>query len=258
MTVGSRTRSFIEVVPPKGLGAKMPILMVLHGVGATAGGELIRDGFADLAEDGQAELVYPQGVDDSWNADGCCGKAASLGVDDIGFLEKLASLVDPGGAHPLYLVGYSDGGRMAYTLDCVDPSLFDAVAVVDADPDSGCVLSKPLSIVQLDGTTDPIVPYTTGDKGDESPTATAQSTKLRALDKCPTNPTASTTVGMLQIRSWTRCAGGTRYTFDSFVGVGHRWVEGTTTTPSEGEAIWAFLSATAPRPGLLQGVASMK
>ena len=58
---------------------------------------------------------------ESWNAIGCCGAAAKANVNDVAFLEALVPKVDPGRTRPIYFVGYSNGGRMAYRLDCTDP-----------------------------------------------------------------------------------------------------------------------------------------
>ncbi|HEX6537933.1 MAG TPA: hypothetical protein VF155_01975 [Candidatus Dormibacteraeota bacterium] len=33
--------------------------------------------------------------------------------------------VDPGHGTPIYLIGYSNGGRLAYTLACAAPTLVD-------------------------------------------------------------------------------------------------------------------------------------
>jgi polyhydroxybutyrate depolymerase len=247
MFVGARVRSWLEVVPPKGLTATTPIIIVLDGVDATPAGELVRDGFVDLAEDGEAELVYPAGVDESWDADGCCGPAGALKVNDVGFLEELATRLDPGHDRPLYLVGYSNGGRMAYTLESEDPSLFDAVAIVNADPQPGHEPTKPFDLIQLDGTADPILPYATGEKGHESPPATVESQKLRELERCSAVAGMTTKAGDLSLQSWTGCAGGARYEFASFTGAGHSWFAGNATTPSEAEVIWSFFERAAPK-----------
>ena len=84
----------------------------------------------------------------SWNAGGCCGQAAQHDVDDVAFIKSLVAAVDPGHrtimtlVDDLRTVGYSNGGRLAYKLACSAPGLFDGTAVVKADPDPGCVVSR--------------------------------------------------------------------------------------------------------------------
>lgn len=46
-------------------------------------------------------------------------------ADDVGCIEELVASVDPGHGIPIYLIGYSNGGRLAYTLACAAPTLVD-------------------------------------------------------------------------------------------------------------------------------------
>jgi polyhydroxybutyrate depolymerase len=244
MVVDGRTRTWLEVAPSHA-SATIPILLVLHGVGATPAGEAERDGLLPLASTGSAELIYPAGVDRSWDAGTCCGQAAALHVDDLGFIERLAAEVDPGKHRPLDLVGYSDGGRMAYDVACHDPSIFTSLAVVDAVPQAGCAVAKPITVAQIDGTADKEVPYAPGDKGLETPPVTVQVSRLRSVDDC--SATASTTtIGTLRLQTWGSCADGTKVELASFVGLGHEWFEGTAVTPSEGSVIWSFFDGKKP------------
>ena len=92
-------------------------------------------------------MVYPVAIKESWNAIGCCDGAAKANVNDVGFIEALVPKLDPGHARPIYVVGYSDGGRLAYRLACTDPTLFDGMAAVKADPMPGCVVTTPMNVL---------------------------------------------------------------------------------------------------------------
>ena len=153
----------------------------------------------------------------------------------------LVARVDPGRARPVYLVGYSNGGRLAYTVACNDPTLVDGFAIVDAMPLSGCTLSRPITVLQVDGTDDPAVPYQPGDPGSESPPATTQVERLRVLDGCPAAP-ATVSAGSLTVDTWSGCAGGVRLGFATYHGGTHRWPAGDAATPGAGPVIWEFLS----------------
>ena len=50
--------------------------------------------------------------------------------------------IDPGHTRPVYVVGYSNGGRLAYRLACTDPTLFDGMVALKADPMPGCVVTQ--------------------------------------------------------------------------------------------------------------------
>ena len=137
--VGDMTRSYTVLTPAKKtLPASAPIIMVLSGLNSNQDQEIGRDQLTSYAIAGDAELVYPLAYRESWNAIGCCSWAAQAAVNDVGFIEALVKQVDPGNERPIYLMGYSNGGRLAYTLACKDPLLFDGTAVVKADPMPWC------------------------------------------------------------------------------------------------------------------------
>jgi polyhydroxybutyrate depolymerase len=241
LPVGGLTRQWEQLAPAGGAGPATPILVVLHGQAETAAQEVQRDALTPLVVTGRAELVYPQGIGNSWNADGCCGPAWGQRVDDLDFVRALVAQVDPGRARPVYLVGYSNGGRLAYTVACNDPTLVDGFAVVDAMPLSGCTLSRPITVLQVDGTDDPAVPYQPGDPGSELPPATTQVERLRVLDGCPAAP-ATVSAGNLTVDTWSGCGSGDRLGFATYHGGTHRWPAGDATTPGAGSVIWQFLS----------------
>src|SRR5580700_6459380 len=101
--VGGLTRTWVQIAPAG--AATEPIIVVLSGISASAGAEMARDGLLGLPATGRAELVYPSGYANSWNAGGCCGWAAKRHVDDVAFLQALVAHVDPGHRRPLYLAG---------------------------------------------------------------------------------------------------------------------------------------------------------
>jgi len=246
MLVGGLTRQWEQLAPGGGTTSATPIIVVLHGQAVTAQQEVDRDAMTPLVAQGVAELVYPQGLGTSWNAIGCCAYAQGNNVDDVGFIQALVAQVDPGRTRPVDLVGYSNGGRLAYTIACQDPTLFDAYAIVDAMPlANGCTLSRPVSILQVDGSADPAIPYRPGDPGPEQPAATTQVERLQALDGCAPAP-ATTQAGSLLTATYSGCTGGTRLIFATYQGANHDWPLGNATTPSAGQTIWTFLSGGRP------------
>ncbi|HEY2702268.1 MAG TPA: hypothetical protein VGL20_01120 [Candidatus Dormibacteraeota bacterium] len=243
LLVGGVARQWEQLTPGGGAGPATPILVVLHGQKATLTLEVARDGLTPLVTAGRAELVYPQGIGSSWNAGGCCGPASSQGIDDLGFLRALTAQVDPGRARPIFLVGFSNGGRLAYAAACGDPTLVDGFAIVDAMP-LGCTVSRPVTILQVDGTADPAIPYRPGDPGGEQPDATTQVERLRVLDGCPATPATATT-GNLTLDRWSGCGSGARLAFATYHGGTHSWPAGDATTPGAGPVIWQFVSGQA-------------
>jgi polyhydroxybutyrate depolymerase len=241
LTVGTLDRSWVEVAPPGPLPKSAPIIVVLSGVSATTSLEIKRDQLVQFVSTDRAELIYPVGIGRSWNAGGCCGMAGREDIDDVAFLQALVAHVDPGRRRPIDLVGYSNGGRLAYRVACTDPALFDATAVVKAMPQPGCVVSQPLSILQIVSTNDPHIPYKPGDPGTEQPSATVQVARLRATDGCALTGTVSTR-GSLVLKTWSQCRDHVQLAFATYGGGGHSWPAGNAKTPSAADAIWDFVS----------------
>lgn len=243
--IGGIARQWEEITPGVGTSASTPIIVVLHGQAANAALEVDRDAMVPLVADGRAELVYPQGIGNSWNAGGCCGPAFGQNVNDLGFVQTLVQLVDPGHTQPIYLAGYSNGGRLAYTVVCDDPSLVDGFAIVDAVPVSGCTPTHAASLLQIDGTADPAIAYVPGQQdiegGEAATTAVAQ---MRAADGCAPTPT-NVQAGTLVTATYS-CRPGVRLVFATYQGATHAWPVGSATTPGAGMAIWAFVGQGRP------------
>jgi polyhydroxybutyrate depolymerase len=247
MQVGSVTRSWLDISPSKTLPESAPIIVVLSGIASTASQEANRDNLLQYAEADMAEVIYPISIRESWNAGGCCGAAATLKVNDVGFLEELVPRVDPGHERPIYFIGYSNGGRMAYALECADPGLFDGMAVVKADPMPGCVVTKPQNVLVLSALDDPWVPYKTGEKGRETPSATVQIGTLRKDLGCPTKSVAAEH-GDMTLTTWSSCSGGKRLAWAVYTIGGHNFPPPTAHSPAGSQIIWSFFTKTALAP----------
>lgn len=109
-------------------------VLVLHGYTSSAGQISERLDAPALARALDAVVVLPTGLGErpSWDAGSCCGSAARSGVDDVGYLRGLLADLRTRGAGRAYVVGYSNGGMLAYRLACEHPEDVDAIAVVNA------------------------------------------------------------------------------------------------------------------------------
>jgi polyhydroxybutyrate depolymerase len=258
MQVGSMTRSYTVLTPAKtALPASAPIIMVLSGLNSTQDQEITRDQLTSYVSAGDAELVYPLAYRESWNAIGCCSWAAQAAVNDTGFIEALAKQVDPGWARPIYLMGYSNGGRLAYTIACTDPLLFNGFAVVKADPMPGCNIVVPRKILQVAATDDTDVPYTTGEKGHfrETPAALVQNTDLKTADGCSTK-SASSSQGNMTLTTWPDCLDGSSVSFAVYTAGVHSYPRPPVSYPAASQVIWAWINNTVtvqPQPATAAG-----
>ena len=172
-TVGGRERTFIEYVP-KTLKPGAPLLFVLHPSGGDASG--MRDysnyEFDELADKYGFLVVYPDGFENTWND--CRGgspfSSKRLKIDDFSFIEALlnhevtAHAID---RKRVFAAGWSNGAQLAYRLALEHPEDFAGVAAISASVpvkenlDCGQV-DKPIPVMIVNGTADPINPYRGG------------------------------------------------------------------------------------------------
>jgi polyhydroxybutyrate depolymerase len=146
----------------EGRAARLPLVVVLHGHGASPATEARRTGLLRYVATGAAVVVYPAGERLSWNAGRCCGFAHAQHVADLGFLRRLIARARhwPGVApRRLFLVGFSNGGKMVARLVCSGAVQPTAVAVAEAVPVTGCGRAPPTPLLQIAAGADPLVPY---------------------------------------------------------------------------------------------------
>jgi polyhydroxybutyrate depolymerase len=248
LDVSGLSREYQVIRPVQPVAPRIPVLVVLHGVTATIDYEEQRDGLVPAAARGQAILVYPAGYGQSWNAGVCCDPAMSDNVDDVGFLEQVIQQVatdpevDPA---RISLVGFSNGGRMAYQVDCAYPGLATMVVAVLAVPVSPCATSTPVSLLALATADDPEVPYDAGTGAVDGLTAVTDVVNAwRSRDGCSDSTTANSTAGQVVTATWGDCRWGTQVELATYSSGGHNWRYGDGTTPSMERLIWSFSVAS--------------
>lgn len=155
---------------------KFPLVIALHGRGGTGRSMILltRRGFNKLADKDRFIVAYPDGVELNWN-DGRMDEEANdrahrENIDDVGFISALIDTmiqnfsVDPG---RVYITGISNGAIMSYRLACEISHKITAIAPVDGNipvllyPE--CSPARPVSVLAINNTDDPLVPYEGGD-----------------------------------------------------------------------------------------------
>jgi poly(3-hydroxybutyrate) depolymerase/surface polysaccharide O-acyltransferase-like enzyme len=233
--MGPLHRSY-QLIRPAHLGLqRLPVIVMLHGVGATVEEEEQRDGLLGLPRSGRAILVYPDGYNQSWNAGSCCGDAQRLNVDDVGFLTRVIRRVAamPGAdRNRISLVGYSNGGKMAYRLVCEEPRLVAMVAVVAALPSSDCRPGGLTSILVVVNRGDPALP---------SADVEREVASWRVRNHCRASFTTRT-AGQLTLQRWARCRAARVVELATYADAAHSWPSDLPGTPSPAQVIWRFLN----------------
>jgi polyhydroxybutyrate depolymerase len=177
----------------------------------------------------------------SWNAGFCCRAARAAGVDDLAFIKKVVrrALAQPDADQQrVYLVGYSNGGRMALRVACAAPRLFTAVAVYGAVGAAPCPNRAPVSLLIAAGTADPELTLGLGGtpktvNGYTEPTVRAQAAAYVTADACHTPVTR--TEAAVETTRWTNCTSGAHLQLSLFEGATHAW------PPALPRLIWTFL-----------------
>jgi polyhydroxybutyrate depolymerase len=173
ISIAGRQRTFTIDQPSS--GGPHPTIFMLHGAGGTV--RELRD-LPGAARQAGAVTVVPSGIGGRWNffppgheSDSDRAFFDRLGglPDDEAFLSALAhELVARGIADPrrIFIAGLSLGGVMALRMACADASLFAGMAVLIAgmeqETGAACQPAKPLRILMVRGTDDPVIPDTGG------------------------------------------------------------------------------------------------
>jgi polyhydroxybutyrate depolymerase len=231
----------------------------------------MRAGLLEQAEQGELILVCPQGIERHWN-DGrpvSRWRAHLENIDDVGFIEAVVDEVArayPVDRRRIFATGISNGGMMSYRLACERPDLIAAIAPVASSMAEGfgCSPDLPVSVLILNGTDDPLVPYDGGpvgfgrqDLGQVIPTDEVWQMWAK-LNQCAEEPSevwlAEQSPGdgtRVQVRTYPECADGTQVTLFRIEGGGHTWPGGPQYLPERlvgrvsqeldaGRTIWDF------------------
>jgi polyhydroxybutyrate depolymerase len=243
-----RVRSYLMIRPPSSAPGVLPVIMVLHGRLMTPADIERITRLIPLV--GRAIYVYPAGYGRSWNAGGCCSIAHAARIDDVAFLEQVLHQVlttQPAAtSRRVYLMGFSNGGRMAYRMACQDPGVFAGVAAVEAVPVYRCQSLDPVPLVIVAQTADPLLtvaghgPRKTMD-GYLEPTVGATVTAWRAMDACGSGAVVRH-VGLATVTRYQGCLGQGRVEYDLYRGNRHAWPAGNRRTPSASQFIWSYLA----------------
>jgi len=274
---GGRLRTY-QLHIPLGLdpAKPVPLVFVLHGGGGD-GLQMERfSGFSALSDQHGFIACYPDGVDRAWY-DGRVvddSRAHRDKIDDAGYIDALIAVIAR--KHPIdqkrvYATGISNGGFLSHWLGAKLAKRFAAIApvaggmapalAVDFKPEA------PVSVVILQGTEDPFVPFDGGpikfQRGQTVSTHTAL-TKWVVHDGCKdgvteelpdTDPDDGT-----RVKRTTYAGGkdGTEVVLYTISGGGHTWPGGPLYLPQfsigrvcrdidANQVIWDFFSKH-PKP----------
>lgn len=248
LEVGGRIRMY-RAYRPATVRQPVSVVVMLHGGFGSARQAERAYGWNALADREGVVVVYPDAIGSTWNVGGdCCGIAASSGIDDVGFVQRvladLATVVTYDRAR-VYAVGFSAGGMMAYRLAC-DTMDFAAIGVVAGTLRGDCLNPAPVSVMQVHGTADTTIPFLgVGGSGVAELTGTPIPDIVatwRNVDRC--GGVVSRSQGSVTTNA-AACAGGRVVTLVTVDDGGHEWPGVTYSGPMDASP--TAVSAT-PRP----------
>jgi len=251
----------------------VPLVLVFHGGGGTAAGMMALTRFNALADRERFLVAYPQGIGKGWN-DGRITQVSLAhrdNVNDLTFIDALLAhlsrqfRIDP---RRVFATGISNGGIFSHYLAASRAEKIAAIAPVAggiAQPfDQVFRPAAPVSVLIIQGTADPLVPYAGGriaeaggrDRGSIVATDAAVNLWVRAnatrrQPETGSLPDRDPSDGCrTQVFAWNGGTAGSAVWLYRVEGGGHTWPGGTQYLPRrfigavthdfDSAAIWEF------------------
>jgi polyhydroxybutyrate depolymerase len=160
--VNGTTREYIIYIPETYTGnTSLPLLLSFHGLTSNMDFNYGYTKFDELAESENFIAVYPNGLSNRWTL-------TNNDNDDVDFVEALLDEVEEAyniKSSRIYFTGMSMGGIFSFHLACRLSDRIAAVASVTGTmyqlAINNCSPSKPMPVLQIHGTDDGIVDYST-------------------------------------------------------------------------------------------------
>jgi polyhydroxybutyrate depolymerase len=196
------------------------------------------------------DAVAPPGKRPFWTLNG----TDRTKPDDVRFVSDLLRrlqrtlCVD---SRRVYATGVSNGGGMAARLGCELSARFAAIAPVaggyrSLDP---CRATRPVSVLEIHGTSDPVVPYD-GRPPDYAGSVPRFLAGWTARNGCGTQPQSRFVAPGTQRTDWGGCREQTAVQHLRLSGVGHTWPgsSGSGSAVSASREVWLFFRGRMKSP----------
>ena len=147
-------------------GNETALIIALHGGVGSAKNIEEQSGLAEFSDEKGFILCSPNGINRTWNAGWCCGKAVEKEIDDVGFIKKLIQEIKADyniDDQRVFVTGMSNGAMMSYRLACELSSEIAAIApVAGGMVYRHCDPTNPVSIIHFHSYEDSNIPYLGG------------------------------------------------------------------------------------------------
>lgn len=238
-----------------------PLVLLLHGYGATGFLEDAVYGMTAISEEHGFLYAYPDGTIDStgahfWNATDACCDLDHSGVDDVAWLNAVIDDIEKRynvDKKRVFITGHSNGGFMSHRMACdSSPRLAAIVSLAGATwlDQTKCPAVDPISVLEVHGDADtevlyngtsayPSAPVTVGDWATKNKCPGALAPTGMTLDLDSNLPGAETSV-----QAYSGCPAGSAAELWTIAGGPH---VPSFNQPAWGEDVWAWMTAH-PKP----------
>ena len=229
----------------------VPVLFALHGYGSSALSHLTYTNYFSLADANNFIVIYPQGtttdtLSSHWNVGGWTSKSTRK---DIEFIDTVIDLIKDKiqiDQTRIYSSGMSNGGYMSYSLACNLGNKIAAIASVTGSmtPDNfdNCSPSNPISVLQIHGLQDLVVPYI-GSSGSKSiPDVIDFWVNHNACNTEPNRLIKYSNLALVNYDTYENCLNNTNVKLILHPEMGHTWPFTSTHNVSASNEIWNFVS----------------
>ncbi len=230
------TRDFIVYLPQNyNTDSSFPVVFNLHGYGSNSVEQQFYANMNPVADSSGFIAVYPNAVDNAWNS-GISDNplAPTPDVDDVGFISAIIDFMNDNYSVDLkrvYSCGMSNGGFMSHRLACELSNRIAAIAsvtgVIANSVAASCAPERPMPVLYIHGTTDPVVPFS-GAAGWHSAEQTVahwttthnQCAQVNTVAFTDSDPTDGCTV---EKTTYSDCEDNTSVLFYKVTNGGHTW-----------------------------------
>ncbi len=205
------------------------VVLNFHGFTSNAAEQAALSKMNDKADQEGFVVVYPEGLDASWNAGACCGESEATEIDDVGFVGALLDELERRlcvDTRRVFATGMSNGGFLSHKLACTLSDRIAAVApVAGVLGEPTCTPSRPVPVLHTHGTLDTLVPYI-GDVVKGFPSVRATLDGWASRNGCEPTAVEFYRNREAHCEAYPKCAAGSEVVLCVVDGGGHTWPGG--------------------------------
>ncbi|GAB3392787.1 PHB depolymerase family esterase [Humibacter soli] len=225
----------LHVPPAAATHHPLPLVLAFHGAYETASDSEKETDLTSTADSRGFLVAYMQGYQDTWNDLNGHTAAQTAGIDDVAYttaaLKAVEQQTSVDSAHVI-AAGFSNGALFTDLLGCASAAPFTTLIIAEGQFSStvsaSCHPSKPISVIQINGTADPTIPYGGGSVTLSGSTVDILSARdaiatWAHLDGCSGDPQQTSQGSTVHVETYQTCRNGVTVQLRTVDGGVHSW-----------------------------------